>query len=135
MIGERLRAIRLANHCTQKTMSQLLNITRTAYSYYESGFRKPSMETLCVIADHFQISLDYLYERTEEADFVPVLDLSEAVLLDRFRSADDRGRDTILNTAYYECCRQKYEELHEKQSEPAAAPRKGNRRNSRPTNT
>ena len=107
MLGKRLREVRLANHQTQGDMAKLLNITRAAYSYYESGFRQPSMETVFSIAEHFHVSLDYLYERTDDPDFFPVLSDSEAILLERFRSSDERGRDTILNTAYHEYTRKK----------------------------
>lgn len=130
MIGERLREVRIANHCTQKEIAAHLHITRTAYSYYESGFRKPTLETLQKVADYFQVSLDYLYGRTNEADFISIDTEPEVLLLDRFRSADERGKDTILNTAYYEYVRKKHLETVEKTPKTAKETKKKQQRKS-----
>ena len=57
---ENLYRLRKAHHYTQQEISDLLNISRQAYSNYENGTRLPDLETACVIADYFQISLDQL---------------------------------------------------------------------------
>ena len=57
---ENLYRLRKAHHYTQQEISDLLNISRQAYSNYENGTRLPDLETACVIAYYFQISLDQL---------------------------------------------------------------------------
>lgn len=109
MIPERLRLLRTENHKTQEELAKLLNITRVAYSYYEAGLRTPSIEVMKYLADYYSVSMEYLYGRTENRTFLPIADESEVILLDRFRSADNRGQDTILNIAWHEYIR--YENL------------------------
>lgn len=49
--------------CTQKQMSELLDITARSYQRYEAGEREPNIDTLIQIADFFKISLDKLVGR------------------------------------------------------------------------
>jgi transcriptional regulator with XRE-family HTH domain len=49
----------------QKTLSEYLNISQVAYSYYEIGRRSIPLEVLCKIADYYNTSVDYLLYRTD----------------------------------------------------------------------
>ncbi len=60
-IGQRLRELRKANDLTQAQVAEGINCTTTAYNRYETGEREPSMETLVLLAEYFDVSLDYLY--------------------------------------------------------------------------
>ena len=59
-VAETLKELRHHRGFTQKQLSEQLHISRQAYSNYENGTRHPDLETACVIADYFQISLDQL---------------------------------------------------------------------------
>ena len=59
-VGMKMKIIRKENGISQKMMAEKLNLLPTAYSNYENGTRLPDLETACVIADYFQISLDQL---------------------------------------------------------------------------
>ena len=62
-IDEQYNSERLTNilcDVTEMIGAAVLNISRQAYSNYENGTRLPDLETACVIADYFQISLDQL---------------------------------------------------------------------------
>ena len=59
-VAETLKELRHHRGFTQKQLSEQLHISRQAYSNYENGTRLPDLETACVIADYFQISLDQL---------------------------------------------------------------------------
>ena len=63
--GERLRKLRSDSHLTQEQLASVLNLSRSTVAYYESGMRSPDMQKLLLIADYFNISLDYLLGRTE----------------------------------------------------------------------
>lgn len=56
-VAETLKELRHHRGFTQKQLSEQLHISRQAYSNYENGTRLPDLETACVIADYFQISL------------------------------------------------------------------------------
>ncbi len=65
MFGKRLRNVRLYNKYTQQNMADLLHMTLGAYQKYEQGNTKPPLETLVLLADIFNISVDYLLGRDE----------------------------------------------------------------------
>lgn len=50
----------------QKEVAEYLKMTPRAYQYYEAGRRRPDYETLVAIADHLDVTLDYLFGRTDE---------------------------------------------------------------------
>ena len=51
---------------TQKEISQYLNISQVAYSYYEINKRSIPLEILSKLADFYNTSTDYLLYRTNE---------------------------------------------------------------------
>lgn len=102
MIGHRLRKLREEHHLTQKALAAMLHISPATYRSYENGSRTPSLETLFACAELYQISLDYLYGRIDFPDFFPLKSVEEALLLQRYRRADEQGRDTIRYFALYE---------------------------------
>jgi transcriptional regulator with XRE-family HTH domain len=42
-----------------------LNTTQNTISRYETGEREPGIKELIRLADYFQVSIDYLLERTD----------------------------------------------------------------------
>ena len=66
MIGKRLTKLRVKRGMTQKGLAQILNVTPSAVSGYETGRNSPSDEIKCKIAELFEISLDYLLGLTDE---------------------------------------------------------------------
>lgn len=63
MIGERLKNLREERNLLQKDVASYLNITTSAYGFYEQGKRNPDMETIKKLADFFNVSADYLLGR------------------------------------------------------------------------
>ncbi len=57
---DRLKEIRIKNGLTQTDLAKTCNVTRGIISHYESGTRKPSFEMLELIADVFNVDMDYL---------------------------------------------------------------------------
>ncbi len=55
-----LKKIRKKNNLTQLTIAKELGIATNTYSQYESGKRKPSIETLQKLADFYNVSIDSL---------------------------------------------------------------------------
>ena len=52
--------LRMQNHYTQGQMADLLDISRSAVSMYETGNREPDLETLEKIAKLFNVDMNYL---------------------------------------------------------------------------
>ena len=62
--GKILRELRNNSKLTQTELANSLGLAFSTISMYERGEREPDFETLEAIADYFNVSLDYLLERT-----------------------------------------------------------------------
>lgn len=60
----RLRDLREDHDLLQKQVADVLNITREQYQLYESGKREIKVHQLIQLADFYQVSVDYIVERT-----------------------------------------------------------------------
>ena len=62
----RLRELRLERNMSQQRLAMQLSMTQNTISRYENGEREPGIKELIRIADYFNVSLDYLLERSEQ---------------------------------------------------------------------
>lgn len=62
----RIRNLREDMDLTQTDMARILFISQRTYSYYESGGHDIPTELLIRLADFFDVSIDYLLERTDK---------------------------------------------------------------------
>jgi len=76
---------------------------------YENEKRQLNYEALCSIADYYQVSLDYLFDRTDMRELPGALSKGEAELLFEYRALDIRGQENILNMARLEYGRERKE--------------------------
>ena len=53
MFAENIRILRTEREKSQQDMADYLQITRQAYSYYETGKRQPDYETLLKLGEYF----------------------------------------------------------------------------------
>lgn len=60
----RLKEIRKSKGISQLKMAMDLNTNQNTISRYETNEREPGIKELIKIADYFNVSLDYLLERT-----------------------------------------------------------------------
>ncbi|MCU9808335.1 helix-turn-helix domain-containing protein [Paraclostridium sp. AKS46] len=65
MFGKRLKLLRTNLNLTQKQLGKNLNLSQRAISSYENGLRFPDEQILNLIADYFNVSIDYLLGRTD----------------------------------------------------------------------
>ena len=61
----RLKELRKARHITQEKLAMDLNMNQNTISRYETGEREADYRTLILLADYFNVSIDYLLERTD----------------------------------------------------------------------
>ena len=59
-----LRNIREDKDIKQKDIAKYLNISQNTYSQYETGVISLTAEVLIKIADFYNVSIDYLLDRT-----------------------------------------------------------------------
>ena len=58
--NERIREIREDNSMTQQKVADLLNIGQRTYADYESGKTRIPVDSLLILAHHYNVSLDYI---------------------------------------------------------------------------
>lgn len=61
----RLKEIRKLKGVTQLKLAMDLNLSQNSISRYETGEREADYKTLIAFADYFDVSVDYLLERTD----------------------------------------------------------------------
>ena len=61
----RLRELRKQKNINQVNLAMDLETTQNTISRYETGEREADYATLIRIADYFNVSIDYLLERTD----------------------------------------------------------------------
>ena len=61
----RLKEIRKRKGISQLKLAMDLHMNQNTVSRYETGEREPGINELIKIADYFNISIDYLVERTD----------------------------------------------------------------------
>lgn len=62
----RLKEIREDKDLLQKDIAKVLNISQVQYSRYETGLRLIPLDKISILADYYNVSVDYLICRTDE---------------------------------------------------------------------
>jgi len=63
--SDRLKELRTAKGETQKQIASLLGIAERNYRRYEAGDVDPIASNATLLADHFDVSIDYLLGRSD----------------------------------------------------------------------
>ena len=71
MYQNRLRDLREDKDMKQKDLADLLKIHQTTYSDYELGRLNIPVATLHILADFYNVNIDYLLGRTNRKDPYP----------------------------------------------------------------
>ena len=89
---KRLKELRLAHGETQRDLANAIEVGRTTISEYESGKIVPKQEGLLRIANHFNVSVDYLTgvsdnpatRKQNASDLDALLNTIHHILLDEY---------------------------------------------------
>jgi transcriptional regulator with XRE-family HTH domain len=75
MLGERITRLRKLKGLSQYALAERLGFSRGKIANYEQGSRQPDYDTLRIIADFFDVSIDYLLSGDSEKkkDLLPDL--------------------------------------------------------------
>ena len=94
----RLRELREKHGFLQKDIADRLKVNRTTYTKWESGASEPSIPDLCILADIFSCSVDYLIEHTD-VSVLPYdnesVSSDDLELIARFRMLNAKGRSLV----------------------------------------
>ena len=61
IIGERIKELRIKNNMTQQDLANIVGLTSTGISYWESGKARPDSTMINKLSDYFNVSIDFLY--------------------------------------------------------------------------
>lgn len=76
--AERLRSLRLEKDYSLRDMSNATGLARSTINMYENGNREPNFETLEMLADFFNVDMDYLLGKSEIKRRVSCDEIGEA---------------------------------------------------------
>lgn len=60
-----ISSLRKENNIKQKEIAEVLGVSQNTYSQYETGKIALTDQILITLADYYQVSVDYLLDRTE----------------------------------------------------------------------
>ncbi len=66
----RLKKLRKEHNITQLKLAMDLNMNQNTISRYENGEREAGYKELIMIADYFDVSIDYLLGRSDNPKFL-----------------------------------------------------------------
>lgn len=65
MIFKNVRALREDNDIKQREIAAVLGVSQNTYSQYETGVIAFTDQVLLTLADYYDVSVDYLMDRTD----------------------------------------------------------------------
>lgn len=90
----RLLELRKQKDLTQQELANKLYLTQNGYASYETGRTEPNIQTLCKLADFYNVSLDYLIGREFKNDIGYLTDKQySAVLLLKQLNNDNLNKE------------------------------------------
>lgn len=70
MYFQRLRDLREDMDLNQTQIAEILHTSQTVYSRYERGFQTITVEHLLILADFYNVSIDYILGRTNNKKLI-----------------------------------------------------------------
>lgn len=111
-VRENIIKLRELTGITQQQLASIADVSRSAVSLWEIGDSEPRMGAVQLMADHFGIRKYNIIEddgmsnmrvspngRLYEITSMDEMSMDESELLRLYRSADKRGKDTIIAVA------------------------------------
>lgn len=92
----KIKELRINSGLTQQELAKKLNCSQSTITMWENGKRQPDIETLEVIADLFNVDMNFLVGTSDNTTMI--LDSNQFELLSLFDQLNDSGKKLILNT-------------------------------------
>lgn len=95
----RLSYLRHLSGLTQQDLADKLMIGRSTYSAYETGKHDFTLDSLILLADYYNVSLDYILCRSDIPKSNFILSETERFLLEAYSQLNTTNRQTLLAVA------------------------------------
>lgn len=91
--ADRLRELRIRKNMTQGELSKATGLTQSAIAMYETGKREPKIEVMELLADYFNVDMNYITGKTDKttmlsASAIDAIDVIKIPLLGRVVAGD-----------------------------------------------
>ena len=91
--ADRLRELRIRKNMTQGELSKATGLTQSAIAMYETGKREPKIEVMELLADYFNVDMNYITGKTDKttmlsASAIDAMDVIKIPLLGRVVAGD-----------------------------------------------
>lgn len=96
-LAERLRLLRTHFGYSQAALAEKLSVSRMAYTQYESGHREPGLNALIILAEVYNVSIDFLLG-ISDLSRLPALSSQEKILLSQLDRLADERRQQVFHT-------------------------------------
>ena len=98
--GAILKRLRESKNERQSEIAKIVGVTQQAYQRYENGTSEPNADGLIVLANHFNVTVDYLLGRESEKNPIAMLNLAigEKEALDLYCKLPENIRQIIMDT-------------------------------------
>ncbi len=95
----RLKELREQKNESRHKLAMILNISQTMISRYEKGQARPKINTLIAIAKHYNVSVDYLVEFSDDKQPYTKSDIldEEQDLLFLFKQLDSTQKEKAFS--------------------------------------
>ena len=110
-LGSTLYQLRTISEETQENVADSVEVSRIAYHRYANGEREPRASTAIRLAQHFGVTVEYLYGIESNPAIAPQIP-GEVELLNVYRSLSPERKDDLLQYGYYILMRQSEEKGH-----------------------
>lgn len=65
IFGNNLKLLRLEKGLSQKALGEILGVCNQTVSFWETGSREPDLDTVKIIAEYFDVSVDFLLDKQD----------------------------------------------------------------------
>lgn len=98
-----LKELRLKKGISQQQLADVIGVSQQSINKYENHKIEPDINTLCLIANYFETSVDYLVGNTEISRKIEItseysLSESEKKLITSFRKLNPNERICVVQT-------------------------------------
>lgn len=95
-LSNRLKNLRIEKGFRQKDIADILDITTSAYGFYEQGKRTPTIEVLIALSKLYKVSLDWLISGSNNyGDNLIISDDNEKYFIEKYRKLNDLDKIKI----------------------------------------
>lgn len=96
IISQRIKLLRKIKKYKQKDAAEILGISSSAYSLYETGKREMGLESIVKLAEYYGVSTDYILGRIETSERAKdAVSPKELDLIKKYRMLDSSVQDAI----------------------------------------